>query len=59
MSDDINPHDIMTAALRRLHDVSDVLAAVCAAARLLGEQVDKIELEILELARLASDKPKN
>jgi hypothetical protein len=40
-----------------LHDVADVLAAVSAACRLLGEQIDLVELDVIELARLAADTP--
>jgi hypothetical protein len=55
MTDD--PHEVMAATLRRLHDVADVLAAVSAACRLLGEQIDLVELDVIELARLAADTP--
>jgi hypothetical protein len=57
MTDDRHPHELLQAALQRLHDCSDVLRAIAAAARLLVEQLDLIELDIMELTRLAADTP--
>jgi hypothetical protein len=54
---DQHPHEMMASALRKLHDCSDVLRAIAAASRLLVEQLDRIELDIMELARIAADKP--
>jgi hypothetical protein len=56
---DQHPHDLLAEALRRLHDVADVLTAISAASRLLIEQLDRIELEIMQLAKQAADKPQD
>jgi hypothetical protein len=55
-SDD-NPHNTMAAAMRKLHDCSDVLRTIAVASKLLVEQLERIELDIMEFARIAADKP--
>ncbi len=54
---DQHPHEMMASSLRKLHDCSDVLRAIAVASKLLVEQLDQVELEIMELARLAANKP--
>jgi hypothetical protein len=49
------PHDLLAESLRRLHDVADVLTAISAASRLLIEQLDQVELEVMALAKMAAD----
>jgi hypothetical protein len=56
MTDENPAHQVLADALRRLHDTDDVLTAVGAACRLLREQLEALESELLELARLAADK---
>jgi hypothetical protein len=52
----IDERAIVEAALHKLHDCSDVLRALSVASKLLADQIEYLEVDILELARLAADK---
>jgi hypothetical protein len=43
-------------ALRRLHDIRDVIRAISVAARLLDDHIEAVESEMLDLLRRPSDK---
>jgi hypothetical protein len=55
MIDGRHPHDLLESALRRLHDAADVLAAISVASRLLVEQIDALEGDIIALTKMATD----
>jgi hypothetical protein len=40
--------------IRRLHDIRDVIRAIAAASRLLDEQFERIEADVLDLMRQAA-----
>jgi hypothetical protein len=48
--------EILRATLTRLNDCSDVLTACSVAAKLLIEQIEIIEADVMEIARLAGNK---